>query len=98
MVRNDSAMLCYTEHNTSQGDLRIVCVCMCRIEEAVMKSNETGQVDLPCVQGTVIEMEEGFMGHNFTLPVNAFTFLHMLLNADVYALVIARLRTFLLSV
>lgn len=38
------------------------------IEEAVMKSSKIGQVDLPCVQGTIIEMEEGFTGHNFTLP------------------------------
>ncbi|XP_057185575.1 adhesion G-protein coupled receptor G5-like isoform X2 [Triplophysa rosa] len=38
------------------------------IEEAVMKSSKIGRVDLPCVQGTIIEMEEGFTGHNITLP------------------------------
>ncbi|XP_051986415.1 adhesion G-protein coupled receptor G5-like [Xyrauchen texanus] len=38
------------------------------IEDVVMKSNATGHVDLPCVQSTIIEMEEGFMGHNFSLP------------------------------
>lgn len=35
-----------------------------------MKSNTIGRVDLPCAQGTVIEMEEGFTGLNLTLPVN----------------------------
>lgn len=38
------------------------------IEEVVMKSNKTGRVELPCAQSTIIEMEEGFTGLNFTLP------------------------------
>ncbi|XP_050971277.1 adhesion G-protein coupled receptor G1 isoform X2 [Labeo rohita] len=38
------------------------------IEEVVMKSNTMGPVHLPCVQSTVIEMKEGFMGLNLTLP------------------------------
>ncbi|XP_052001543.1 adhesion G-protein coupled receptor G5-like [Xyrauchen texanus] len=38
------------------------------IEEVVMKSNAKGLVNLPCAQSTVIEMEEGFTGHSFTLP------------------------------
>lgn len=47
-----------------------VFVCVCRIEEVVMKSNKTGRVDLPCAQSTVIEMKEGFTGLSLTLPVN----------------------------
>ncbi|XP_067307269.1 adhesion G-protein coupled receptor G5-like [Pseudorasbora parva] len=38
------------------------------IENAVMKSNTKGRVDLPCAQSTVIEMEDGFTGLNITLP------------------------------
>ncbi|XP_016421448.1 G-protein coupled receptor 56-like [Sinocyclocheilus rhinocerous] len=38
------------------------------IEEAVMKSNKIGRVDLPCAQSRIIEMEEGFTGLRFTLP------------------------------
>ncbi|KAA0723256.1 G-protein coupled receptor G5 [Triplophysa tibetana] len=38
------------------------------IEEAVMKSSNIGRVDLPCVQGTIIEMEEGFKGYTIMLP------------------------------
>ncbi|XP_059366200.1 adhesion G-protein coupled receptor G5-like [Carassius carassius] len=38
------------------------------IEEAVMKSNTTGQVNLLCAQSRVIEMNDGFTGLNFTLP------------------------------
>lgn len=51
---------------------------VCRIEEAVMKSQEVGQVDL-CVQSRVIEMKDGFVGHNVTLPVSStlFFFTHL---------------------
>ncbi|TRY65886.1 hypothetical protein DNTS_025342 [Danionella cerebrum] len=36
------------------------------IEEVVLKSN-TNDVDLPCARGIVIEMDDGFVGQNFTL-------------------------------
>lgn len=42
------------------------------IEEVVMRSNAKGRVDLPCAQGTVIEMDEEFTGHNFTVPAPRF--------------------------
>ncbi|XP_073764641.1 adhesion G protein-coupled receptor G3 isoform X2 [Danio rerio] len=42
------------------------------IEEVVMRSNAKGRVDLPCAQGTVIEMNEEFTGHNFTVPAPRF--------------------------
>ncbi|XP_052458034.1 adhesion G-protein coupled receptor G5 [Carassius gibelio] len=43
------------------------------IEEAVMKSNTTGQMNLLCAQSKVIEMDDGFTGLSFTLqaPRNA---------------------------
>ncbi|XP_005166446.1 adhesion G-protein coupled receptor G1 isoform X1 [Danio rerio] len=42
------------------------------IEEVVMRFNAKGRVDLPCAQGTVIEMDEEFTGHNFTVPAPRF--------------------------
>ncbi len=42
-----------------------------------MKSSKTGRVDLPCAQSTIIEMEEGFTGLNFTLPVNIIDLLEV---------------------
>ncbi|XP_026881154.2 adhesion G-protein coupled receptor G5-like [Electrophorus electricus] len=38
------------------------------IEEAVIQSGVVGRVELPCAQGTVIEMKEDFTGYNVTLP------------------------------
>lgn len=38
------------------------------VEEVMMRSTEVGYVDLPCVQGAVIEMTEDFAGDNITLP------------------------------
>lgn len=38
------------------------------IEKKVMNSHPLGPVDLPCVQGALMEMEKDFKGHNFTLP------------------------------
>lgn len=37
------------------------------IEDAVMRSNTVGNVDLPCAESSVIEMNEDFSGYNLTL-------------------------------
>uniref|UniRef100_A0A3B1JJZ5 Adhesion G protein-coupled receptor G1 n=1 Tax=Astyanax mexicanus TaxID=7994 RepID=A0A3B1JJZ5_ASTMX len=41
------------------------------IEDAVMRSNTVGNVDLPCAESSVIEMNEDFSGYNLTLTVRA---------------------------
>ncbi|XP_072516986.1 adhesion G-protein coupled receptor G1 [Salminus brasiliensis] len=40
------------------------------IEDAVMRSKTLGNVDLPCAQSAVIEMNEDFAGYNVTLTEN----------------------------
>lgn len=40
-----------------------------------MMSEEIGHVALPCVQSTVIEMQEGFAGDTVTLPVSSLVLL-----------------------
>ena len=55
---------------------KCVCMCVCRIEDATFRSRVLGEWELPCVQGSVLEMKEDFQGSSVNLPVRLDTHTH----------------------